>query len=460
MLVKLAEMVLKVKTAIGELGTVADNIRQATLQGVATAETQAENIMQTSSAIVEMNSSINGVAQAMDSLSLSASESSSSTMELIASIEEVALNVETLSQAVEEVSSSITQMAASIRAIDGSVASLVDASLTTANSIATMDSSIRQIERNATDSALITGELLIDAETGKQAVEATIYGMAEIKRSSVITTEVIATLSEKASDIGSILSVIDEVAEQTNLLALNAAIIAAQAGEHGKGFAVVAEEIKELSERTSSSTKEISRVIAGVQQDVRRAVESITQAEQSITDGERLSQQSGDALAKILSGVRKTSNQVTEIARTTESQAKESQQIKGAIDRVSEMIAQIATATGQQGRGADMIIAAVEKMKGLNAQVRNSTREQSTVGTFIGKSTENITIMIRKVKLASDEQTRSSALILQSVNEIQKSTESNLESNRVTDDAVRRLTHQCELLKQEMNQFAADRSDD
>ncbi|MBP1729497.1 MAG: methyl-accepting chemotaxis sensory transducer [Deltaproteobacteria bacterium] len=406
-----------------------------------------------------MNSSINGISQAIDGLFLSTSESSSSTMELIASIEEVALNVETLSQAVEDVSSSITEMAASIRAIDGSVASLVDSSLTTANSIAAMDSSIRQIELNATDSARISEELLKDAETGKTSVEATIAGMSEIKRSSEITADAIVTLSDKARDIGSILSVIDEVAEQTNLLALNAAIIAAQAGEHGKGFAVVAEEIKELSERTSSSTKEIAMVIAAVQKEVNRAVASITDTEQSIADGEQLSYQSGEALTKILSGVKTSSSQIVEIAKTTESQAKESLQIKNAIERVSEMVVQIATATGEQGRGADMIITAIEKMKSLNGQVRNSTREQSTVGSFIGKSTESISVMIRKIKIASDEQTKSSSLIMQSANEIQKSTEDALEATRVTDEAVKRLSEQSDLLKKEMNQFVVNQGD-
>jgi methyl-accepting chemotaxis protein len=329
----------------------------------------------------------------------------------------------------------------------------VDSSLTTANSINAMDSSIRQIERNATDSARISGELLKDAETGKSSVEATIAGMSEIKKTSAITSEAIVTLSEKASDIGSILSVIDEVAEQTNLLALNAAIIAAQAGEHGKGFAVVAEEIKELAERTSSSTKEIATVIAAVQNEVHRAVDSIKLTEQSIVDGEQLSYQSGEALAKILSGVKTASSQIVEIARTTESQAKESQQIKNAIDRVSEMVTQIATATGEQGRGVDMIIAATEKMKSLNGQVRNSTREQSTVGSFIGKSTESISAMIRKIKVASDEQAKSSSLIMQSVNEIQQSTEVALDATRVTDEAVKRLSEQSDVLKKEMNQF-------
>jgi methyl-accepting chemotaxis protein len=459
MTAKLSEMVSRVKLSIRELGNITSSLRDVSQKNVTSAELQAGSVLQTSSAITEMNSSINGISQAIDSLFLSTSESSSSTMQLIASIEEVAMNVETLSEAIEDVSSSITEMAASIRAIDGSVANLVDASVTTADSVASMDSSIRQIERNATDSARISSELLKDAEIGKASVDATIAGMSEIKKSSVITSEAISTLSEKASDIGSILSVIDEVAEQTNLLALNAAIIAAQAGEHGKGFAVVAEEIKELSERTSSSTKEIAKVIAAVQQEVHRAVESISLAEKSIVDGEQLSFQSGEALAKILAGVEVSSSQIVEIAMTTESQAKESQQIRSAIERVSDMATQIATATGQQGRGADMIISATEKMKSLNSQVRNSTREQSTVGSFIGKSTESISSMIRKIKLASDEQAKSSSLIMVSANEIHKSTENALEANRVTDDSVKRLSTQSDLLKKEMNQFVIAEGD-
>ena len=459
MVQKLASMVNKVKLSIAELGQVTVNINDISRQGLATAERQATGVMQTSSAIVQINASINGVAQAMDSLSLSASESSSSTMELVASIEEVAANVETLSRSVDEVSSSITEMAASIREIDGSVASLMEASLTTAKSVASLDTSIGQIEQNATANARISSQVLHDAELGKSSVEATIAGIGKIKQSSVITSEVIVTLSEKAQDIGAILSVIDEVAEQTNLLALNAAIIAAQAGEHGKGFAVVAEEIKDLAERTSSSTREISQVIAGVQQETRRAVDSISQAEISIAEGESLSIQSGEALAKIVSGIQVASAQMDDIAKTTEGQSKESQMIRRAMDRVSEMVGQIAKATSEQGRGADLIMAAVERMKELNGQVRNSTREQSTVGNFIGKSTENITTMIKKIKQACDEQSKSGEQILHAVNDIQRSTEVNLEANRVAEDAVKRLTMQSSLLQREMNRFVIEQAE-
>lgn len=450
---KLAAMVSNVNRSIAELSLIARNFKEIAKRGVNAAEVQSDGVLQTSSAIMQINSSINGVAQAMDSLSLSASESSSSTMELVASIEEVALNVETLSQAEEEVSSSMTEMAASIRQIDSSVANLVEASMTTAKSVVTMDSSIKQIGLNAAANARISSEVLKDAGIGKASVEATIAGINEIKRSSVITSEVISSLSEKNTDIGAILSVIDEVAEQTNLLALNAAIIAAQAGEHGKSFGVVAEEIKDLAERTSSSTREIGQVIDGVQQEVRRAVESINQAHKSIAEGERLSQKSGEALNKIVEGITVASAQMDEIARASENQANESQLIRKAMDRVAEMSNQIAGATSEQGRGTDLIMAAVEKMKELNTQVRNSTREQTKVGNFIGKSTENITTMIRKIKVACDEQTRGSGQIVHAVAGIQQSTEINLEANRMTEEAVKRLTQQAELIQAALHNF-------
>lgn len=450
---KLAGIVGKVNKSTDELISISDNLSETSKQVINAAQRQADGVLNTSSAVTQINATMKGVAQSVDSLSLSASESSSSILEMAASIEEVALNVVTLSQSVEEVSSSIVEMATSIKEIDTSVASLTETIATTASSVMEMDSSIRQVEKNAMDTAAISEEVRKDAETGKEAVNATISGIREIKRSSGITYEVINTLSERAGEIGNILSVIDEVAEQTNLLALNAAIIAAQAGERGKGFAVVADEIKELAERTSSSTREIDQVIKGVQNETRRAVEAINVAEKSIADGELLSQKSGEALTKIVSGVEKSSAQMEEIARTTIEQAKGSEMIRDAMEQVLEMVTQIAMATREQGLGGELIMAAVEKMKELTAQVSSSTNEQSKVGNFIAHSTENITGMIQQIKRACDEQGRGSEQIIVAVEDIKQSTDINLEATNVMNEAVMNLFHEIELMQKEISAF-------
>jgi methyl-accepting chemotaxis protein len=450
---KLSGMIGKVGRSSSELADISDTMSKAAHSVVQSAKTQADSVSKTSAAIVQINSSIKGVGQSVDSLSFSASESSSSILEMASSVEEVVQNMENLSQSVNEVSSSIVEMGVSIKQVGNGVVSLMEVSTATASSVMEMDSSIKQVERNATETAAIANEVRGDAETGREAVEAVINGMQEIKQASNITSEVIATLSERAADIGNILSVIDEVAEQTNLLALNAAIIAAQAGEHGKGFAVVADEIKELSERTTSSTREISEVIRGVQDETRRAVEAIEQAERSIADGELLSQKSGEALAKIVVGVTEATRQVTEIARTTVEQAKGSQMIREAMEQVSEMVSQIAKATKEQGQGSELIMAAVENMKSLTSQVVSSTREQNKVGNLIARSTESITEMIRHIKRACDEQNRGSEQIVSSVEEIQAATDANLHSTRLMDEAVSKLFRQTDLLKKEMEAF-------
>ncbi|WP_041267450.1 methyl-accepting chemotaxis protein [Geotalea daltonii] len=456
MAAKLSVVVGKVNRSAAELTSISGTINESSQKVVDTARIQADSVNNTSAAISQINTSVKGVARGVDSLSLSASESSSSILEMAASVEEVAQNVETLSHSVEDVSSSITQMAASIKQIGNGVVSLLDVATSTASSVMEMDSTIKQVERNAMETAAISDEVRKDAETGKEAVEATIEGIDEIKRSSRITYEVIDTLSGRTTDIGAILSVIDEVAEQTNLLALNAAIIAAQAGEHGKGFAVVADEIKELAERTSSSTREIAMVIKAVQDETHRAVKAMEQAEKSIADGELLSRKSGEALNKIVTGVQKATEQVDEIARATVEQAKGSQMIREAMEQVSEMVEQIAKATREQGQGSELIMTAVEKMKALTGQVRSSTREQSKVGSFIAKSTENITDMIQQIKRACDEQNRGSEQIVVAVEDIQQSTHINLEATGAMNEAVSGLFRQIEVLRKEMDMFKVD----
>ena len=449
----LHSMVSRVGSASDVLISIDNNIEKAARKLVSSARLQEVAVEETSRAVEHINTSAYEVSERVDKLTASASETSASILQMASSVEEVAISADKLGESVDEVSSSIIEITASIKEIGTNIINLLEAASTTASSITEMDATIRQVEKNAMETSAITEGVRKDAETGKSAVEEAIAGMQAIRSSSRITAEVIETLSLRANDIGAILSVIDEVAEQTSLLALNAAIIAAQAGEHGKGFAVVADEIRELAERTSSSTREIATVVNGVQEETRRAVVAISLAEDSITEGVKRSQHSGVALEKIVSGVQKASIQVREIARATVEQAHGSRSIKEAMERVEEMVGHIAGSAREHSRSSDLITMAVERMKDLTSHVRTSTREQNRTSTLIARATEDGATMIDQIRKASGSQAQSSAMISKAVVNIQTATASSSEAAIVMESSISGLSRQIDLLEKEMSGF-------
>lgn len=75
-----------------------------------------------------------------------------------------------------------------------------------------------------------------------------------------------AKLEESFGSIAEIVSTIELIARQTNLIALNAAVEAARAGESGRGFSVIASEIRSLSARTSTATRDVARIQAQLEE--------------------------------------------------------------------------------------------------------------------------------------------------------------------------------------------------
>ena len=172
------------------------------------------------------------------------------------------------------------------------------------------------------------------AATGEQEVEGAVGSIDSVRDTIVLLKEAMAGLGEKASNIGQVMSVINEVADQTNLLALNAAIEAARAGEAGRGFAVVADEVRKLAEKTMGATKEVEEAVKAIQDETRRNVLTVDKAAQLSVDAADKANNAGDVMRAILQSMADTAGHLGSIAAGAAEQSERSAGTNGALDEI------------------------------------------------------------------------------------------------------------------------------
>jgi methyl-accepting chemotaxis protein len=170
----------------------------------------------------------------------------------------------------------------------------------------------------------------------------------------------IVAFQEGAQKIGDIIGFIDNIASQTNLLALNATIEAARAGDAGKGFAVVASEVKELANKTSEATsqisaqvselllsidstvqviKEIGGIIAGIDESsgsISSAMEeqgaAVAEILRNMQNAAESAQQTSGATAAVANTAKLTDNMAHTLSNAAENLSKKSEVIAGELD--------------------------------------------------------------------------------------------------------------------------------
>jgi len=423
---------------------------KAVNQGAVSQEHSVEEVF---TAMMQMNTAIQGISENVETLSMAAQESSSSIFQVTASMKRIFESVETLDKSIGETGSSINEMIAAIDQVADNVNNLSAIADETASSMAEMNQAIRQIEEIANQTAGISETVITDAEVGAKAVDLTQQGINQIAQVVSRAEDVIGKLGKRASEIGKIVQVIEEVTSQTNLLALNAAIIAAQAGEHGRGFSVVADEIKQLAERTAGSTREITQLIRAVQKESNEAVTAVQEGTRSVAEGARLSDQARKALDKILDSARSSTNRVKEIARTTVEQSAAATQISKAMEQVAEMVNQISVATNEQSRGGALILKATEQMKESSTLVRRTTEQQMEGAKLISKSIENITDMLYNINNAQKEQKKAAEQVVRLMENIRRISGESVESSSRLEQVLKRLEGEAEKLSQEVSHF-------
>jgi len=449
----LRDTLARVRAVSEAVGSVIDQLSRSGVQVSSGAATIQSQVTETSRSMADALGTHQEVSAHVEALHRSAEESSSRMTEIARRSEEVAEGVEQMAASVQETTGAIDEMTRSILDVSRAIEELGGSTEETSFSIKQMDVSIGQVETNANETARLSEQVSAEAASGVQSLQKTLAGIDRIRESSELAARVIEGLGRRVGEVVAILDVIDEVAEQTNLLALNAAIIAAQAGEQGKGFAVVADEIKELAERTGASTREISELIARVQEESRNAVEAVEQGVRHVQEGVELGREAETTLKRISASANRSTVMVKAIARATVEQARGSRSVTSAVQRIADTVQSVTQSAQVQARGTARITQSAQRMQAVTTDVQRRSQEQAAGSRLISRGLEAMRERVLQLERAQQEQTRGSSGMLKTLEAIRGVSEEQARTVRQLEEAIARLQEEAEVLRGEVRRF-------
>jgi len=255
--------------------------------------------------------------------------------ELSQSLDEMATTSRDMTQSAEAMSSTANDNVQRSETVAGTASRVADNVSSVAAAMDELTASIREISQQANNSSSVA------------------TGAADRARGTV---ERVNALVNAADQIGSVITLINDIAQQTNLLALNATIEAARAGEAGKGFAVVASEVKNLATQTAKATEEIAAQVQAIQQSTGHAAGEIGEIVQVI---DQLSQISGAIAAAVTEQEAATS----EISRAVNEAATGTTELRHNIETVSSTAQKSGMTAGSMASAVQMLQQRFAEMK-------------------------------------------------------------------------------------------------
>jgi len=235
-----------------------------------------------------------------------------------------------------QVTTSATEIAASAKQQEATGIEQAQTSveiLSTTKEISANTSQLLKTMEDATAVADFTTSATADAQGNLKRMDLTMQHM--VAATDSINAK-LAALSEKASNINSVLITITKVADQTNILSLNAAIEAEKAGDAGRGFSVVATEIRRLADQTSVSTWDIEQMLKEMQSAVSASVMGMDKFSEEIRRSVGEVRQVGEQLSSVMDQVQKLAPQFDLVLQGMQSQAVGASQISDTMMQLND----------------------------------------------------------------------------------------------------------------------------
>ncbi len=292
------------------------------------------------------------------------------TGELEASQEQLRSTVSTLQTIMQQVQLAGIQVTGGTTAI-GATAKQQQASIAQQAAAASeIMATSREISATAKELVNTMGQVANSAEEtavlargGNDALRQMQSRMGTMVEASGNIVSKLAVLSEKASNINSVVTTITKVADQTNLLSLNAAIEAEKAGEYGRGFGVVATEIRRLADQTAVATLDIERMVSEMQSAVNAGVMGMDKFRDDVRQSDDAVQLVVQQLGRITERVQEMSQRFDQVNAGMKSQAQGAGQITDSIGQLSEAAQQNAASVREFGEVVRELEEATRKLQ-------------------------------------------------------------------------------------------------
>jgi methyl-accepting chemotaxis protein WspA len=265
-----------------------------------------------------------------------------------------------------QVNSSVTEIAA-ISKQQQATASQISTTTTeigsTSKEIAATSRELAGAMKEVAQTAEATSGLASTGQTGLVRMEKT---MSQVMEASSSISSRLSILSEKASNINSVVTTINKIADQTNLLSLNAAIEAEKAGEYGRGFSVVATEIRRLADQTAAATSEVEQIIKEIQSAVSASVMGMDKFAVEVRQGGSEVQQVSEVLTQIIEQVQAMQPSFEWVNDGMQTQSLGAQQISDALLQLGEAARQTVESLSQSNSAIEQLDQA---LRGLQSGV-------------------------------------------------------------------------------------------